>query len=69
MSIISNDPAVWLKSSYSGGQGGNCLEWAPGSVGFGVVPVRDSKDVRRAPLRFSAGAWGAFVGGLKNPER
>ncbi|MGW5017774.1 DUF397 domain-containing protein, partial [Streptomyces cacaoi] len=34
MSIIPNSRAVWFKSSYSGGEGGNCLEWAPGSVGF-----------------------------------
>ncbi|MGW5017775.1 hypothetical protein [Streptomyces cacaoi] len=25
--------------------------------------------MRRAPLRFSAGAWGAFVGGLKGSGR
>ncbi|MFG7942606.1 DUF397 domain-containing protein [Streptomyces cacaoi] len=55
----------WVKSSYSGGNGGQCVEWSPSSAPAGVVSVRDSKDVRRVPLRFSAGAWGAFVGGLK----
>ena len=55
----------WIKSSYSGGDGGQCVEWAPSEAPTGVVPVRDSKDVRRAPLSFSTGAWGAFVGTLK----
>ncbi|MFE9335655.1 DUF397 domain-containing protein [Streptomyces sp. NPDC007063] len=27
----------------------------------GVVPVRDSKDIDRAPLVFSAYAWATFV--------
>ncbi|MEU5837165.1 DUF397 domain-containing protein [Streptomyces diacarni] len=57
---------VWFKSSFSGGEGGNCVEWAPGLVGdAGAVPVRDSKDTARRPLAFSPAAWTAFVGGLK----
>ncbi|MFL4494855.1 DUF397 domain-containing protein, partial [Streptomyces sp. VTCC 41912] len=35
---------TWIKSSYSGDNGGNCIEVAPGFPG--VVPVRDSKDPR-----------------------
>ncbi|MEU7313230.1 DUF397 domain-containing protein [Streptomyces sp. NPDC007083] len=32
------------------------------SDGFpGIVPVRDSKDIDRAPLVFSAYAWTTFV--------
>jgi len=30
-----------------------------------VVPVRDSKDITRAPLSFSSLAWQAFVEELK----
>ncbi|MGK4909019.1 DUF397 domain-containing protein [Streptomyces albus] len=57
----------WLRSSYSGGQGGNCLEWAPASAVTGVVPVRDSKDPERAPLTFSTAAWATFVAAVKQP--
>ncbi|MET9861974.1 DUF397 domain-containing protein [Streptomyces smyrnaeus] len=60
---------TWLKSSYSGGQGGNCLEWAPGAAATGVVPVRDSKDTNRAPLHFSPASWSAFVSDLKHARR
>ncbi|UNT01225.1 DUF397 domain-containing protein [Streptomyces tubbatahanensis] len=55
-----------MRSSYSDHQGGECVEWAPGLASrTGVVPVRDSKDVRRAPLSFSSAAWAAFLGGVK----
>lgn len=65
----TNDDAIWYKSTYSGGQGGNCLEWAPASVSSGVVPVRDSKDTSRPGLRFSPAAWDAFVAAVKRAER
>ncbi|QHF92791.1 DUF397 domain-containing protein [Streptomyces sp. NHF165] len=59
----------WIKSSYSDGTGGQCVEWAPGLVCVvGVVPVRDSKDGERGTLGFSTGAWAAFVGGVKRAE-
>ncbi|MBE9497927.1 DUF397 domain-containing protein [Streptomyces sp. GKU 257-1] len=60
---------TWLKSSYSGGQGGNCVEWAPQLATAGNVPVRDSKDTSRAPLSFPTAAWSAFVTELKHAER
>ncbi|MCS0635865.1 DUF397 domain-containing protein [Streptomyces sp. LP05-1] len=51
----------WVKSSYSGPAGGNCVEWAPDAVGAtGAVPVRDSK-VPGPVVTVSAGAWAAFV--------
>jgi len=55
----------WIKSSYSAGNGGQCLEWAPSEVRKGTVPVRDSKDTARAPLRFSTTAWTTFVSAMK----
>ncbi|MFE9329715.1 DUF397 domain-containing protein [Streptomyces sp. NPDC006925] len=56
----------WIKSSYSDGQGGNCVEWAPGLVSDGgPVPVRDSKAVERGALSFPQAAWRAFVGDIK----
>ncbi|MEU3960563.1 DUF397 domain-containing protein [Streptomyces buecherae] len=55
--------AMWRKSSYSGDDGGNCVEVAPGFAG--VVPVRDSKDPNGPALAFSSSAWSAFVAGVK----
>ncbi|MFI2027921.1 DUF397 domain-containing protein [Streptomyces buecherae] len=56
---------VWVKSSYSGGEGGNCIEWAPGHAATGAVPVRDSKDPHGPALHFDVSAWSAFVAGVK----
>jgi hypothetical protein len=56
--------AIWHKSSYSGGQGGECVEVAHGVPG--LVPVRDSKNPEGGALIFPAAAWGEFVAGLKN---
>lgn len=58
---MSMPDAQWIKSSYSDGTGGNCVEWAPARTSAGSVPVRDSKDLSRAPLSFSAAAWSSFV--------
>ncbi|MBY6307175.1 DUF397 domain-containing protein [Streptomyces clavuligerus] len=34
----------WIRSSYSGNNGGECVEWAPAHLAaHGLVPVRDSK--------------------------
>ncbi|MGK5531103.1 DUF397 domain-containing protein [Streptomyces sp. URMC 129] len=56
----------WVKSSYSSGDGGLCLEWAPGmAAASGVVPVRDSKDPAGPALAVPAGAWDAFVHYIK----
>ncbi|MFF9350390.1 DUF397 domain-containing protein [Streptomyces sp. NPDC014734] len=51
----------WRRSSRSTGMN-NCVEAAP--FGEGRLAVRDSKNVSRAPLRFSASAWALFVSGL-----
>lgn len=55
---------MWRKSSYSGANGGECLEVADGQAG--TVPVRDSKDAARPALVFRAGQWGSFVTAVKN---
>ncbi|WP_406145083.1 DUF397 domain-containing protein [Streptomyces sp. NBC_01012] len=54
---------AWRKSSYSNGDGGNCVEVADGVPG--LVPVRDSKTPDRTPLTFSAVRWSQFVDALR----
>lgn len=56
---IDLSAAHWRKSTYSNGEGGDCVEVADGFPG--VVPVRDSKDPDGPALVFSAEAWSAFV--------
>ena len=58
----------WVKSSYSNGDGGACVEWAPTCSVDGTVPVRDSKDREGPALLFSTGAWSSFVAALKTDE-
>ncbi|WP_328953911.1 DUF397 domain-containing protein [Kitasatospora purpeofusca] len=49
---------VWFKSSYSGGEGGDCVEVAEAAES---VLVRDSKDKFGPRLAFSSAAWRSFV--------
>jgi hypothetical protein len=58
--------AEWVKSTYSGGNGGNCVEVAPGFPG--LTPVRDSKDPEGPALTFGADAWQAFVSAVRQGE-
>ena len=51
--------AIWIKSSYSDNDGGNCVEIAPAIPA--VVPVRDSKNPDGPVLVVSRSAWLAFV--------
>ncbi|MFF2124954.1 DUF397 domain-containing protein [Streptomyces olivochromogenes] len=53
----------WRKSTYSGGEGGNCLEVASGHPT--LIPVRDSKNPLGPKLTFRSEAWFAFVEGVK----
>ncbi|MFJ8754710.1 DUF397 domain-containing protein [Streptomyces sp. NPDC102441] len=48
----------WFKSSYSAGDGGECIEVA--ATGHAVL-VRDSKDVTRPHLAVSDPCWAHFV--------
>ena len=58
--------AVWVKSSYSGNGGANCVEWSPSSALHGTVPVRDSKQPSLRPLTFSTQTWTAFTSALRH---
>jgi hypothetical protein len=54
----------WVKSSYSSGTGGNCVEVARNLPG--IVAVRDSKDPSGPVLRFTAGDWERLVESMKS---
>ncbi|MEU2264570.1 DUF397 domain-containing protein [Streptomyces sp. NPDC019645] len=55
----SVDGLRWFKSSYSGSDGGDCVEVA---AGVDAVYVRDSKTVGGGPvLRVGWGGWATFV--------
>jgi len=51
--------ADWRKSSYSGTNGGACVEVARNLPG--VVAVRDSKDPHGPALVFTRAEWAAFM--------
>lgn len=64
---IDLSDALWAKSSYSNGSGGDCVEVADGIPG--LVPVRDSKvsrdgDGNGPVLLLTARAWAPFVTAL-----
>ena len=63
---MSHNELAWRTSSYSGTQGGNCVEVA-GLVGQ-FVGVRDSMNPKGAVLGFTQGEWDAFVGCVRNGE-
>ena len=58
-----NGTVSWRTSSYSGNNGGNCVQ--VGSVP-GAVLVRDTKDRHGPALALSAHTWQAFAGRIKN---
>ncbi|MFI6726488.1 DUF397 domain-containing protein [Streptomyces sp. R-74717] len=61
---IDLSTAVWRKSSYSNGSGGDCVEVADGLAG--IVPVRDSKFTDGPVLTVTTPAWTSFVTSLKD---
>jgi hypothetical protein len=52
---------IWRKSSYSGDNGGECVEVASP----GVVLVRDTTDRSGPVLTFTADVWRAFTATIK----
>ncbi|MBP8538118.1 DUF397 domain-containing protein [Streptomyces sp. MK37H] len=61
--------AEWVKSSYSNGNGGECVEFAPDiATTAGVVPVRDSKHPAGPALAFSTEAWTSFTAAVRSGE-
>ncbi|KUN76233.1 DUF397 domain-containing protein [Streptomyces griseoruber] len=52
------DELIWFKSSYSSGEGGECLEVAPSPH---TIHIRDSKNPTGGHLTLSSPAWGKFL--------
>ena len=61
MSYMEN--LTWRKSSYSGGNGGECVE--VGQTHDGAVLVRDTKSRQAGHLALAAEEWRAFVVSVK----
>ncbi|MFJ5836567.1 DUF397 domain-containing protein [Streptomyces shenzhenensis] len=55
---------TWRKSSYSGTNGGNCVEVANLAA---LVAVRDSKYPESGRLAVAPEAWSVFLRALKRP--
>ena len=64
--------ATWRKSSFSGGNGGTCVEIAvlPGSKEGSdyVIALRDSKNPDGPALIFTPDEWTAFTAGVLDGE-
>jgi hypothetical protein len=62
--------AAWRKSSFSGGNGGACVEVAivPGDTegGDGAVALRDSKNPSGPALLFTPGEWREFTRAVRH---
>lgn len=55
---MNTNELTWFKSTYSDGEGGNCVEVAACPS---TIHVRDSKDKQGPQLAFSPAGWAAFV--------
>ncbi|MER7045766.1 DUF397 domain-containing protein [Streptomyces jumonjinensis] len=61
--------ATWVKSTHSGPDGGECIEWAPAhATATGVVPVRDSKRPTGPVLTVSSTAFAGLVTLARNAD-
>lgn len=60
------DGAEWRKSTFSGGQGGDCVEIA--QLADGTTAVRNSKRPNAGVLCFTPAEMDAFVKGVKAGE-
>jgi Domain of unknown function (DUF397) len=52
----------WRKSTYSGSNGGDCVETASDG---GMILVRDTTNRDGGTLAVSAGAWQTFIASLR----
>ena len=63
---MRDDELRWFTSSFSGGNGENCVEVAFSA--HDVVAVRDTKDRTLPPHRYTAACWSEFLAGVRSRE-
>ncbi|KKD04869.1 DUF397 domain-containing protein [Streptomyces sp. WM6386] len=63
---MTNEQLTWFKSSYSDGEGGECLEVA---LTPATVHLRDSKQPVGPRVALSPAAWSAFLSGELTGDR
>ncbi|MFI8996440.1 DUF397 domain-containing protein [Streptomyces sp. NPDC053542] len=61
-----NAALKWFKSSYSGSEGGACVEVATSPT---TVHIRDSKNPGGPQLAVSPAAWSAFTARVRRAPR
>lgn len=61
-----DNPGPWIKSSFSGPTGGNCVEVA--FLADGQVAVRNSRHCEGPALVFTGAEWDAFLCGARGGE-
>ena len=66
MEGTNGDLTAWRKSTYSGGNGSDCVEVGDSAP---VVLVRDTKDRAGAVLTFGPDAWRRFAATIKSTDR
>ncbi|WP_435105336.1 DUF397 domain-containing protein [Nocardiopsis synnemataformans] len=62
---MESTPSHWRKSSYSGNQGGDCVEVA--DTGSSVY-VRDTQNRPLGHLTFSTSGWSALLSSLRGDD-
>ncbi|MFF3933649.1 DUF397 domain-containing protein [Streptomyces hirsutus] len=61
MNTEQSTQLIWFKSTYSGDEGGECVEVATDAT---AIHVRDSKERGGPRLAFARSAWSGFVADL-----
>jgi hypothetical protein len=61
--------AEWVESSYSGGAGGQYIEWSPSyASAHGIAPVRDSKNPGGPALILSPEGFAGLVAFVRSTD-
>ncbi|MEY9943357.1 Scr1 family TA system antitoxin-like transcriptional regulator [Kitasatospora sp. GAS1066B] len=56
----------WFKASYSGNNGGQCIETSHDLLPTGLMPIRDSKNPDGPALFFPTDSFAGFINGVKD---
>jgi hypothetical protein len=64
--VVGDPTGQWIKSSYSGPTGGNCVEVT--FLASGGVAVRNSRNSGGPSLVFTSAEWAAFLRGARDGE-